>query len=276
VTKPRLATVIPTFNSERTLSICLASVAHQAEPAEIIIIDDLRTSDRTREIAMEYGARVIVSAAGRAQSRNEGVAATDCEYLLSLDSDMILGRDLISRILGEFGRGMDGLVIQEVGIGQGYWARARGIDKAAVEETGYGVALRAFTREVFDAVGGFDENLLAGEDLDFHERVINRGAKIEHLQSPYIEHDEGRLRLHTAVKKKYWYGLTLPEFEARHGSRMLTRGFGVRLMQGMRLGLREDPLAVPGFIALKCSEALAGLVGRCVAQRNLASIRHIR
>jgi glycosyltransferase involved in cell wall biosynthesis len=272
-----LAVIIPTYNSERTIRNCLASIARQMEkPAETVVVDDVRTTDRTRKIAECYGARVIVSAAGRAESRNVGVAATRCDYILSLDSDMILSEDLVLTILTQFKRGASGLIIPEIGIGEGYWARARAIDKAAVEHTRFGVALRAFTRATFDSVGGFDETLLAGEDLDFHERVVRSGASMRHLKTTYIKHDEGRLRLREAIRKKYWYGLTLPKFESKHGSQILIRGFPARLMRGIRVGLRDDPRAVPGFIVLKGAEAIAGFSGRFVAQRGRASSGHIR
>src|SRR2546421_179433 len=47
------------------------------------------------------------------------------------------------------------------------------------------VAIRFVRRDVFDSVGGFDPDLYAGEDLDFHQRFLNRGYKM--VYSPATE-----------------------------------------------------------------------------------------
>jgi glycosyltransferase involved in cell wall biosynthesis len=264
-----LAVVIPTYNSERTLEGCLDSLVRQTvPPSQVVIVDDIRTTDNTREIAQRFGVGLIVSPAGRAKSRNQGVAATDSDFLLSLDSDMRLLPSLVSESLDELAKGAEALTIPEVAVGPGYWTRARRIDKASVELTRFGVSLRVFSRVVFNKAGGFDETLLAGEDLDFHHRVVETGAVVRHIGSSHIEHDEGALTLRSAIRKKYWYGMTLPAFESKHGTKALTDGFPQRLWTGIQLGLRRDPLAVPGFVILKGGEAIGGFSGRYAAKRG--------
>jgi glycosyltransferase involved in cell wall biosynthesis len=264
-----LGIVIPTLNSGRTLGRCLESINNQTVSAhDVIVVDDELTSDDTRKIALELGAELVVSEAARAESRNIGFALAKSEYLLSIDSDMILSSNLVADLLESFRRGADALTIREVGIGSGYWSRARSIDKESVERTQHGMALRAFKRSILDAVGGFDERLVAGEDLDLHQRVLETGADVRHITSSYIEHDEGSLRLSEAAKKKFGYGLTVREFEIKHGRFTLTKGYAHRLVEGVTLGWRNDPLAVPGFVILKVTEALSGFAGREVGRRR--------
>lgn len=269
-----IAVVIPTFNSESTLARCLASIfAGEIHPREVVVVDDPRTSDSTRDIADTYRANVIVSPApfaqpvrdGRAQSRNIGVCATISPIVLSLDSDMSLEPGLIQSILGVFDSNTDGATIAETAVGTGYWARGRAIDKKAVERTGYGRSLRLFTRRLFETLGGFDASLVAGEDADFHIRALDAGARLKHLESPGIIHHEGSLTLRTAARKKYRYGQTAPAFEAKHGDALLT-GYITRILVGTRVALRDDPLAVPAFFALKATESVAGLLGRSRAK----------
>jgi glycosyltransferase involved in cell wall biosynthesis len=264
-----LAVVIPTFNSAATLDRCLVSLREQTHmPDEIVIVDDVRTTDETRSIAARNGCSVVVSSAGMSRSRNEGFATTVSPYLFSVDSDMILRSDLLARMLDEFKGGADALTVKEVGIGRGYWARARALDKSAVEATGSGMSIRAVTRELFDALGGYDVSLEAGEDLDLHRRAVERGATVRHIDSSFLEHDEGEVRLARAIAKKYRYGKTVPAFESKHGSRALVGGFGKRLVAGSRIGANKDPLAVPGFVALKLGEAVGGVAGRMVGRRR--------
>ncbi len=263
-----LSIVIPTFNSATPLGRCLASVHNPGiQDVEVIVVDDVATTDTTRDIALSYGARVIVSPAGMAESRNEGIADSAAPYILSVDSDMVLSPGLLRDVFEAFSQGLEALTIREVAAGGGYWVRARAIDKETVEATGLGRAVRGFTRALFERVGGFDPTLEAGEDLDFHRRVLASGAKVGHISGTYFLHDEGRLSLAASCRKKFRYGITAARFEAKHGLGLgRSLGFGRRLAHGTLLGCRKDPLAVPGFLVLKSAEAIAGLAGRLAAK----------
>jgi glycosyltransferase involved in cell wall biosynthesis len=259
-----LAIIIPTRDSGRTIGQCLESVVSQVpRPAEVVIVDDVRTSDSTRQVAASFGATVHISPAGMAESRNIGVQITSGEYVLSLDSDMSMTPGLIAEIMSRFLIDkVDALSIAEAGIGRGYWARARAIDKTAVEATGWGRSIRAFTRSLFQATGGYDARLEAGEDADFHRRAIENGARIGHIGRPRILHDEGSLTLAAVFSKKYRYGKTLKAFETKHGRNTLSAGYLRRVLAGSVACVRDDPLALPGFIVLKTADATAGFLGR--------------
>lgn len=267
---PSLAIVIPTFNSAKTLAPCLDSILSQdVSPEELVIVDDVRTTDTTRAIAQTRNVMVIVSRAGMAESRNVGVQMTAGQLILSLDSDMILEPGLLRTLLAEFAsKSLDGASIAERSVGSGYWSRGRAIDKMSVEATGYGRSLRVFTRRLFTVLAGYDPRLEAGEDADFHRRAINHRARIAHISHPGIAHLEGDLKLVRVARKKYQYGTTLPAFEAKHGRTTLARGYGRRLLVGVRLGLVSDPLAVPGFLVLKATDVTAGILGRRSALRS--------
>jgi glycosyltransferase involved in cell wall biosynthesis len=251
--------------------MCLESISHQRLTAdELIVVDDERTLDRTRSIAEAHGARVIVCKSGMAESRNVGFADATTPYLLSLDSDMTIAAGLLSEVRTVLGAGADAATIREVSVGEGYWARGRALDKEAVEQTGKARAIRGFTVELFAALGGYDVDLVAGEDLDLHQRAEARSAKIAHISSAYIEHREGCLSLKRAVRKKYTYGMTISAFNAKtgHGSLREGLGLGERLGTGARLGIRKDTLAVPAFLVLKTAEVTAGIAGALVARRR--------
>ena len=52
----KLSVVIIAFNEERNIARCLQSVKDIAD--DILVVDSL-SSDKTREIALSYGARVV-------------------------------------------------------------------------------------------------------------------------------------------------------------------------------------------------------------------------
>ena len=93
-TEIKVTVVIPVFNSERFLRQCLDSVLWQTlREIEVICVDD-RSTDRSREILVEYQAgdkriSVIHNAEnlGAGRCRNLGIERARGEYLLFLDSD---------------------------------------------------------------------------------------------------------------------------------------------------------------------------------------------
>ena len=97
----RLSVVIPTQNNERTLPAALASVAF----ADEIIVLDSGSVDRTREIALGAGARVVERLyRSDGDQRNAGWADATSAWVLALDSDEVLDpilaeamRDLVAR-----------------------------------------------------------------------------------------------------------------------------------------------------------------------------------
>jgi glycosyltransferase involved in cell wall biosynthesis len=58
---PRISFILPTLNAEALLDNCLASIVRQTYPRDRyeIILADAHSTDRTREIAKKYGAKII-------------------------------------------------------------------------------------------------------------------------------------------------------------------------------------------------------------------------
>jgi glycosyltransferase involved in cell wall biosynthesis len=86
-----VSVVIPAFNAERTLPAVLAALAADPQaPDEVIVVDD-HSTDRTAEIALAQGARVVegrgVGYAGGARNRGWDAAAGD--VVVFLDSDAV-------------------------------------------------------------------------------------------------------------------------------------------------------------------------------------------
>ena len=87
----------------------------------------------------------------------------------------------------------------------------------------------AFRREVFDAVGGFDERFAYGSDVDFCWRLGNAGYCIRSVPDAVIEHDYGTWR--RQLRRSYIYGKARTRLYRKHRSRL-------------RHILRTDPMVV--------------------------------
>jgi glycosyltransferase involved in cell wall biosynthesis len=90
---PSISIVIPTRNSERTLEMCLRSIAEQDYPRERmkLVIVDAFSSDKTVEIAKGFDAEVLINARVTGEAgKAVGVKAANGELLAFVDSDNIL------------------------------------------------------------------------------------------------------------------------------------------------------------------------------------------
>jgi hypothetical protein len=82
---PKISIIIPTLNEEENIAQCLASTQN-ASNAERIVVDG-GSRDRTVEIALACGAKVLTSPAGRAQQMNVGAEAALGDLFLFLHAD---------------------------------------------------------------------------------------------------------------------------------------------------------------------------------------------
>jgi GT2 family glycosyltransferase len=95
--------LITTYNSAAVLKTCLESVLQQdSADWEIIIIDNAST-DRTRAVLHEFETRARVihndKNVGFAAGQNQAMAHARGDWLLSLNPDVILSPDFISRLV---------------------------------------------------------------------------------------------------------------------------------------------------------------------------------
>lgn len=80
--------IVPTLNEERLLASCLRSLQGTAI-AEVIVVDGGST-DQTRRVAEEHGARLVDSEPGRARQMNAAAAVARGDVLLCVHADTVL------------------------------------------------------------------------------------------------------------------------------------------------------------------------------------------
>lgn len=93
----RLSVVIITFNEEKNIGRCIASVQRVAD--EIIVVDSCST-DKTAEIAASMGAQVITQPfLGYVEQKNMALKTASNDFVLSLDADEALDTSLVKSII---------------------------------------------------------------------------------------------------------------------------------------------------------------------------------
>jgi glycosyltransferase involved in cell wall biosynthesis len=99
----RISVVIPARNEEELLPGCLSALRRQeADEFEIVVVDSAST-DRTREVAQSFGARVIrLNEPGVARARQAGFEAATGDIIVSTDADAVCQPDWLQKITEPF------------------------------------------------------------------------------------------------------------------------------------------------------------------------------
>ncbi|NUM49941.1 MAG: glycosyltransferase family 2 protein [Flavobacteriales bacterium] len=94
--KIELSVVIITFNEEKNIARCLLSVKDIAD--DIVVVDSFST-DKTKEICLQHGARFIEHAFnGHIEQKNWAITQAQFPFILSLDADEALDDTLKQEI----------------------------------------------------------------------------------------------------------------------------------------------------------------------------------
>lgn len=261
---PRVSVVVPTRNSIRTIAACLASVRAQAGAGVELIVVDNHSTDGTAEAARAVADRVETFGPERCAQRNEGARIATGGILVFVDSDMVLSPGVAASCVTAIDEGAAGVVIPEESFGAGFWAACKRVERTCYENVPWMEAARAFRRDAFERVGGYDETLVSGEDWDVSGRVAAVGpiARIDDR----ILHDEGRLTLGRTLSKKWYYGSRFRAYanKSEHDAPR-SRQTGVIARYGLfarRLDLFvAHPLAFVGAVFLKTAEFAAAWLG---------------
>ena len=99
----RISVVVPARNEEERLPRCLAALRCQSlSDFELIVVDSAST-DRTGEVARDFGTRVVrVEEPGVARARQAGFEVAQGEIIVSTDADAIPSSDWLERLVAPF------------------------------------------------------------------------------------------------------------------------------------------------------------------------------
>jgi glycosyltransferase involved in cell wall biosynthesis len=257
--------IVTTKNSGRTLAAFLESARRQDyEPLEIIVVDN-RSTDGTADIAQRFADIVIDAGPERSAQRNAGIKAARGEYVMILDADMVLQRDVVSAAVGAASAGAQAVAIPERSFGDGFWSACKAFERSFYEDDTLVAAARFFRRDRVLALGGYDETLTGPEDWDMSMRAAGPSEIV--FATTLILHDEGTQSLRNLYLKKYYYGRSMPAFVRKHGAEALKRISPLRgsLLRGFGRMLRHPVLAA-GLTTMKSAELLGGAFGMLSAR----------
>lgn len=194
----RLSVVVIGHNEGKRLERCLASVraVEGITPAEIIYVDSAST-DGSAQLAARMGATVIALSGEErtaARARNHGWRAATGDVILFLDGDTVLHHKFPSLALEALYAEPKRAAVwghrRESNPAQSIYVRVLDLDwiHPAGDSPHFGgdVLIR---RDVLEAVQGYDDTLIAGEEPEMSRRIRAVGWQIEHIDAPMVTHD---------------------------------------------------------------------------------------
>lgn len=177
--------VIPAYNEEELLPKTLAVLKETMDSLDVcgeVVVVDNNSTDKTAQIADEFGARVVFEPINQiSRARNAGARVAEGRYLVFLDADTLLSPELLQKALDNLAGGdccgggtmvaFDKPLSPAVRLFVRFW------NWCAVK---YALASGCFTyclREGFDATGGFSEKVYVSEEIWFSRQLRLWGKK---------------------------------------------------------------------------------------------------
>jgi len=256
----RCSLIIPVYNAERTMALCLRAALDQSLPREeyeVIVVDDA-SSDGTASIAADYPVRVIKNAKqGPAAARNKGAHAAKGDILVFTDSDCLPDFKFLEEITSPIARNAD-----VIGVQGSYRTRQAGFIPAFAQveiETRYermskgkyidfiGTYAAAYRRDVFLRYGGFDAGfpMASGEDAELSYRLDRKGCRLVFRKAAFVYHRHPAT-LRDYLKSKFYRGYWRVRLYARHPQKMIRDSYTTQSLK-LQVMLMPVFLVCAGF-----------------------------
>lgn len=208
--QPEISIIIPAYNCSRTIDAVLKAIyANQDVQKEIIVVDD-SSKDNTLDIVKKYPCKIIqlTEKSGPSEARNRGALEAQSNILMFVDSDAVIQKDSLKKILELFRQKPSAVcisgVFEKTPVHSSYFAKYRDLQLHYFHQSKTGQATifiltaGAIKKEVFFEIGMFNKKYGQTADIeDFeighrisekYEMLTDKEIKFHHLEnaSPFF------------------------------------------------------------------------------------------
>lgn len=232
-----LSIIVPVYNRPDEVSELLESLTKQSMlDYEVVIVEDGSTItcesvvERYRS-ALPSVQYLRIANSGPSGARNRGAERSRGDYLLILDSDVVLPDGYLQAVQsGIYDTGADAFggpdaaspdfspMQQAVSYAMTSFLTTGGIrggSADAMEQFKPRTFNMGCRRDLFRRLGGFAEDMRYGEDIDFSLRLVESGAKVRLFPEAFVYHKR-RVDLRKFFMQVHHSGMARIALEARH------------------------------------------------------------
>ncbi len=267
----KFSVVITTYKFEETFRKTLESINNQDYDNFEIIIVDSSIDDCIYRLIKNYQNIKYIRSSNyeRSAKRNEGVKFACGDYVVIVDSDMILSKSVLSECWKNFSINDDlkMLCIPERSCGNGFWSNCKSLERTFYDDYKWMQAARVFKKDCFMEFNGYDSENTGSEDYDLPRRVeFKYGSKCVGMITNILTQQEGQINIYSQFKKKFMYAKSFIKysqaFETK-GSFNLQASLIYRywiFLKHYRKGKNKRNIYI-GVFLLKGIEFIAGGIG---------------
>ncbi|MEM7793015.1 MAG: glycosyltransferase family 2 protein [Cyanobacteria bacterium P01_C01_bin.118] len=201
---PSISIVIPVHNGGESFRRCLAGLEEARSTFyELIVVADGDTDDSWR-IAEAWGAKVIrlPQAGGPARARNRGAQVAKGDIIFFVDADVCISPSAVSQVASVFEQDPDLAALigsyDDAPGASNFLSQYRNLlhhythQTAHADASTFWGACGAIRRDIFIAIGGFDESYRRPsiEDIELGYRLKSNGYRIRldrHIQVKHLK-----------------------------------------------------------------------------------------
>lgn len=173
-----LSIIVPTLNEEKYLPLLLKEIKKQNFNDGEVIVADAGSKDKTVQIAQDFGCQVVAGGLP-AKGRNQGAQAAKGDLFLFMDADNIfLPKNFLKRLVAEFEKRKlavasfpiypQGTLIDKIF----YSFYNNFVNLTKIPHATNSVLVK---KDVFEKVGGFQEEIKIAEDHYFAKKAAKFG-----------------------------------------------------------------------------------------------------
>ena len=264
-----ISVVIPAYNAESTLPLCLGSLKEQTvQPLEILLVDDASTDD-TASVARASGAELVSfkERRGPAKARNTGAEKAEGSIVLFLDSDVVPPPDLLEKIAQRFASDRAIVAVQTlyspgcpaddmVSVYQNfYYFHALNRIKGNHTAT-FATWCAAVRKDSFMEIGGFNENIPEPtvEDEELGYSLVDSGRRIFLDRDIRVVH-LAKYSLGQFIRRRY----RMAKAQAKSGWRSVKNRLLLRYMNIRETGTHHSRWVVLSIVLVLLACLLAGV-----------------
>ncbi len=193
--------VVPVYG-DRDLAGCLAALAS----LPVTVVDDGSPS------SVEAATVRLPANRGPAAARNAGLAATTAPIVAFVDSDVVVSADVVGRLAAMLDDPAVAAVAPRIhpsGSRLDLGPRP-GVVRPGARTSYVPSTVLVVRRAAIEAIGGFDESLRVGEDVDLVWRLVAAGFGVRYVPGLSAVHQEPAARLARLDRSRRYGGATGP------------------------------------------------------------------